>query len=111
MSDNLDLFSLYSFYQNNSVDILFSTFLFSDPEVFLMLLHNSIGCCIATVQVCLYVTREGDARGEQVAPAGGADASTSSLAKWPERGIFGGDGWWPVDMMNNGVMDSWMNDR
>lgn len=105
---------LYSLCQNNSVDILFSTFLLSDPEVFLMLLHNSIWCCIATVS--LYVTGKGGilGRGEQVAATGGADASASTLAEWSDLGSFGGDwleGWtdkWLKD--DEGLMDRWRND-
>lgn len=61
---------LYSLHLNNSVDILFSTFLLTDPEVFLMLLHNSVWCCIATVLVSLYVTGEGGFSGGRT---GGSD--------------------------------------
>lgn len=39
---------------------IYSTFLLTDPEVFLMLLHNSIRCCTATVKVPLYVIGEGN---------------------------------------------------
>lgn len=94
----------HSLHLNNSVDILFSTFLLTDPEVFLMLLHNSVWCCIATVQVSLYVTGEGDFSegGEQVAPTGGADASASLLAEWSDWGVLVG--------MAGGVVDRWMMD-
>ncbi len=93
---------LYSLHLNNSVDILFSTFLLTDPEVFLMPLHNSVWCCIATVQVSLYVT----VRGEQVAPTGGADISGSSVAEWSDwfwwRWL---EGWTNVDTR---MIDWWI---
>ena len=82
-------FFCYSLQQNDSVDILFLTFLLTDPEVFLMLLHNSVWCCIATVQVSLYVTGEGDfSRGR----TGGCDCWCGCLSSgWVNQlGNF----WW-----------------
>lgn len=84
------------------------TSLLTDPEVFLMLLHNSVLCCIATLRVSLYVTGEGFQRGEirwiwlvVLMPV---------LLLWlsgPTRELWLG---WLECCGHDGLMDSWTKD-
>lgn len=98
-----------SLHLNNSY-ILFSTFLLTDPEVFLMLLHNSVWCCIATVQVSLYVTGEGDFSKRRT---GGSDwwywcqCFSFGCVAWLRSSSEGGRRVWQT---SDGLMDIWMND-
>lgn len=51
---------MYSLHQNNSVKILFSTFLLADPEVFLMCCTTLSDAALQQCKCLLYVTGEGD---------------------------------------------------
>lgn len=100
---------------NNSC-ILRSTSLHADPEVFLMLLHNSVWFCIATLRVSLYVTGEGYFSKRTGGHDGLALAPVplSWLAS-PARMFAWGGGWRVLTDVDGGMMDwcfsGWMIDK
>lgn len=102
--------------QLNNSCILHSTSLLADPEVFLMLLHNSVWFCIATLRVSLYVTGEGYFSER----TGGHDGL--ALAPVPLSWLAGpawmfawGGGWRVLTDVDGGMMDwcfsGWMIDK
>lgn len=105
-ADTHDSFFFFFIYILSTGITLFSTFLLTDPEVFLMLLHNSFWCCIATVQVSLYVTGEGDFSKGRTGGSNWWCWCQCFSSGWVVRlGSFGGDSWRVLDIW---VMDWWI---